>query len=118
MKSGLTSLICNCESGVYKTLVRTIFSGVDKNLLGIQNDDILIQIQEIIVTPDNVEDLWEKYFDYNMNAPELYVTVKRNGIEQVLSAKLYKVHYDAINYLDPVKKRTAEQETTLKQLLN
>lgn len=101
-----------------QTLNATVFTGVGKNLLGIENNDVLVKVQDIDVTADNVEDLWDSYFDLNQNAPELYVTVRRKGVEIPLSAKLYGAYYNALNYLELVSPRTPEQEKNLKQLLN
>jgi len=95
-----------------------IFSNVKSNVLGIKNDDVLIKIQDFDVTLNNIEVLWEKYFDYNLNAPELYVTVKRQGVEQQLSAKLYRGRMDVKNYLEAVKAPTALQSKLLQDLLH
>ncbi|WP_207424500.1 M61 family metallopeptidase [Desertivirga brevis] len=95
----------------------TVFTNVEKNLLGLQNGDILLRIQDIEVTNDNVEELWERYFDFNLNAPEVYVTVRRKGVEQVLSAKLYRVHVDLNNYLEEAKELTPEQKQLFHSLV-
>ena len=89
------------------------FKNVEKNLLGIKEGDVVIKIQDYEITPGNIEELWEKYFNFNINAPEVYVTVKRDGVEKNLSASLYKARMTVENYLEVVSRPTEKQQAML-----
>lgn len=101
-----------------EVLNSTVFTGVEENILGIENGDVLVKIQDVVITPENIEELWEKYISVNLNAPELYVTVKRNGVEKLLSASLYRGYMKVTNYLEPLQNKTEQQVNTLKNLMN
>ncbi len=79
-----------------------VFTDVDKrNALDINNEDVLLAVNNTVVTDDNAEALWEKFFKRNTVYPELTVTVKREGVEKTLSAVLYKGYLESKNYLAP-----------------
>lgn len=81
-----------------------VFADVEKrNALSINDDDILLAVNNTIVTDINAEELWERYFKKNSTYPELTVTVKRDGVVKTLSGNLFKGYYESKNYLGPLE---------------
>lgn len=94
------------------------FTDVEKeNALGIKEDDFFLAVENIAVTDDNLDALWEKYFQRNNIYTSLTIKVKRNGAEKELSGALYKGYMEAKNYIGPVKSPTALQRGNLNKLI-
>lgn len=86
------------------------FTNVDKkNALNIGDDDLLISVDNIPVTDQNIDDIWENYFQGNTTRTEMTITVKRNGEDKILSGSLYKGYRDYKNYLGPLESPSALQ---------
>lgn len=88
-----------------------------KNALNIKNDDQLIAVENISVTDENLEELWEKYFLNNSSINTLSITVKRGGVEKVLSGPLYRGYAEVKNYLQPVTSANPAQSETLTRFI-
>lgn len=87
-----------------------VYVNVEKrNALEIMNGDVLVEVNDIPVTTDNAEQLWEKYFRTNTDFPELSVTVKRDGKNVVLTGHLFKGYAAVKNYLEPMDKADIAQ---------
>jgi predicted metalloprotease with PDZ domain len=94
-----------------------VFIEVDrKNALTLQDGDQFLAVNDIKVDENNLNDLWEKYFQNNTDIPNLALTVKRNGEEKILSGPLFKGYAEVKNYLNPLPAATAEQSATLSKL--
>jgi predicted metalloprotease with PDZ domain len=94
------------------------FTDVAKdNALGIKEDDLFLAVENIAVTDNNLEELWEKYFQQNNTYTSLTIKVKRNGAEKELSGTLFKGYLEAKNYIGPVKNPTAIQTSNLDKLI-
>lgn len=95
------------------------FADVEKtNALAIKENDFLVSIDNIAVTENNLEELWEKYFQRNTTKPEIAITVKRDGQEKKLSGPLYQGYADVKNYVEPIERSTAAQSSALNKLIN
>lgn len=95
------------------------FADVEKrNALDIKENDLLVSVDNIPITEDNLEDIFETYFQRNATRTSLTITVKRDGKEKVLSGPLYQGYAEVKNYLEPVKNPTAAQSATLSKLIN
>ena len=94
-----------------------MFSEVGNNALLLKNNDVLVSVENITVTKENLNDLWEKYFQYNFNLPELSVVVLRDGERKALQGKLFKGRADVKNYLAPMDAVSAAQQTNLTKLI-
>jgi predicted metalloprotease with PDZ domain len=95
------------------------FADVEKkNALDIKENDFLVSVDNIPVTENNLEDIFETYFQRNVTRTELSITVKRDGQEKVLSGPLYKGYAEVKNYLEPMERSTAAQTSTLSKLVN
>lgn len=95
------------------------FADVEKkNALDIKENDFLVSVDNIPVTENNLEDIFETYFQRNVTRTELTITVKRDGQEKVLSGPLYKGYAEVKNYLEPMQTSTAAQTSTLSKLIN
>lgn len=92
------------------------FTSVGKNPLDIKENDILMQIENDVVSPDNIDAVWDKYFDENTQFPSLTIKVKRNGEEKTLSGDIYNGHFAIKNFLGPLPQKTAAQEAMLNAL--
>ncbi len=95
-----------------------VFTDVKANSLGVKNDDLFIKVNAVPVTPDNVKELWDNYFQSNTTDPELTLTLKRKGEEKVLSCKLSPGYITVKNYLAPSPIRTEEQDAVLRTISN
>lgn len=94
-----------------------VFSEVGNNALLLKNNDVLLSVENITVTQENLNDLWEKYFQYNFNMPELSVIVLRDGERRVLQGKLFKGRVDVKNYLAPMDAVSSARESNLNKLV-
>jgi predicted metalloprotease with PDZ domain len=94
------------------------FTDVEKkNALGIEEGDFLISVDNIAVTDQNLDDIWENYFQRNSSKPELMITIKRKGQEKILSGPLYKGYLESKNYLDPFESPSALQIANKNRLI-
>ncbi|MCY7422105.1 MAG: hypothetical protein LH478_10245 [Chitinophagaceae bacterium] len=89
-----------------------VFSEVGNNALLIKNNDVLVSIDNTAVTEENLNDLWDKYVQYNFNLPDLSITVLREGEKLVLQGKLFKGRTDVKNYLAPMNAVTFHNNLT------
>ena len=95
-----------------------VFKEVGDNALALKSGDILVSIQHIPVNGENLNQLWDKYVQYNYSLPQLTLTVNRMGEEKTLTGKLYRGSMDITNYLAPVENPSAEQQKNLQLLLH
>jgi predicted metalloprotease with PDZ domain len=86
-----------------------LFKKVEKNALNIKEDDVFVQVNDNKITPENVNDLWEKYFRMNTADPNLKIIVKRSGVETELAGAIYTGYVEIKNYIGPVDNPSAEQ---------
>ena len=93
-----------------------VFTDVEDNSLKIENGDVLFEINDIVVKPENFESLWQKYFDSNTEYPELNLVVIRNNIKTLLSGKLHKGSYRVKNYLRSMVNKNEDQINMLKSI--
>ncbi len=95
-----------------------LFSEVEnKNALNLKDGDQFISVDNIAVTDENLEDLWEKYFQNNSTIASLTMTVKRDGKEKVLTGPLYQGYAEVKNYLNPVISANPTQTETLTRFI-
>ncbi len=88
----------------------------NNNALGIKEGDFFLAVENTPVTDDNLEELWEKYFQKNNSYTVLSVKVKRNGEEKMLRGVLFKGYLESKNYVGPVSNPTAAQSANLDKL--
>lgn len=94
------------------------FTDVEKNnALGIKDGDLFLSVENNVVTDDNIEDLFEKYFQRNNSLTSLTIKVKRNGEEKTLSGPLFKGYAEAKNYVGPISNPSGSQKTNLQNLI-
>lgn len=93
-----------------------IFSDVDSNPLKIKTGDVFKQIDTKVITQENVNDVWEEYFETNTTHPEVAIMVIRDGKELTLKGPILQGELRTKNYLAPMAAPTAEQQATLKSL--
>ncbi|WP_345954061.1 hypothetical protein [Mucilaginibacter sp. PAMB04168] len=91
-----------------------VFTGVDKNPLGVKEGDTFLKIDDVVVSAETIDDIWDKYFNTNTDHPEISITVLRDGKQQVLQGKIFDGHFKLKNYLAP----TATVSQTQQQMLN
>lgn len=77
------------------------FSSVKKNILNIKEGDVFLEINNIKITQDNLNDVWDNFFKLNTSTPQVSVTVLRNNKEIILKENLYKGYLEMVNYLQP-----------------
>lgn len=94
-----------------------VFTEVSNNALLIKNNDALLSVENVPVTQENLNELWDKYFQYNFNLPNLTVTVLREGEKRILQGKLYKGRVDVKNYVAPMDAVTTTQQANLDKLI-
>lgn len=92
------------------------FMGVEQNLLGIMEGDILIAINNIEVDPDNIDRLYEDCFLDNDAGKEVSVEVRRQGNSILLHARPSKAVKRAANYISPIENARAKQKKNLEKL--
>ncbi len=95
-----------------------VFKNVGNNALVIKDNDVLVVVDSVAVTENNLNDLWEKYFQANYTEPILKVTVERDGVERTLEGKLFRGQAEIKNYLAPMEAATDAQKLNLNHLLN
>jgi predicted metalloprotease with PDZ domain len=94
------------------------FTDVEKgNALGIKEGDFFLAVEKTTVTQDNLEELWEKYFQRNSTYTQLAVKIKRNGEEKELNGQLFKGYLESKNFVGPVQSPTSLQTNTLNNLI-
>ena len=94
-----------------------VFTEVSNNALLIKNNDALVSVENVPVTEENLNEIWDKYFQYNFNLPDLTLTVLRDGEKVILQGKLYKGRTDVKNYLAPMDAISKAQQTNLEKLI-
>lgn len=94
-----------------------LFSQVEQNALGIQENDTLVKINNMMVDSNNIDEVWNKFFNMNTEYPEISIVVNRNGQEKVLSGKIYSGTATIKNYLIPSTKSSDDEKNNLKLLL-
>ena len=94
-----------------------MFTEVSNNALLIKNNDALVSVENVPVTEENLNEIWDKYFQYNFNLPDLTLTVLRDGEKVILQGKLYKGRTDVKNYLAPMDAISKAQQTNLEKLI-
>jgi predicted metalloprotease with PDZ domain len=94
------------------------FTDVEKNnALGIKDGDLLVSVENTDVTEENLDELWEKYFQRNSTYTNLTIGVKRNGELKVLTGPLYRGYLEVKNYVGPLMNPTAAQTQALNNLI-
>ena len=94
------------------------FADVDKrNAFGLEDGDLFLAVEDIAVTEDNIDEIWEKYFQHNSTFTSLTVKVKRKSQEKVLNGSLFKGYLEAKNHIEPVPNPTALQKSNLSRLI-
>lgn len=88
------------------------FSGVESNLLGILEGDVLLSINEIEVKQENISDLYKANFSENTEGKSVRIKIARNGTEITLNGNPKKAIKESKNYI------YKSQETTTKATLN
>lgn len=86
------------------------------NVLGIQNGDVFVEIEGNKVTMDNIDEIWENYFQMNRDKPELAIKVKREEKEMVLKGPLRRGFVDAKNYMAPQETLSEQQKDLLNRM--
>lgn len=94
-----------------------VFSEVGNNALGIKNGDVLTRVQDIAVTENSLNELWEKYIQTNTSFPELTIGVNRKGIDTVLTGRLNRGTVLINNYIGPLETSNEAQRKNLDKLL-
>lgn len=94
-----------------------IFTKVEKNALGIKNDDVFVSVGGKAVTDANIDEIWEQYFHLNTDKPAISIVVNRYGKEKELSGTLYTGYREMKNYIEPSSNLTAEQNSNLRKLI-
>ena len=95
-----------------------VFIDVEKNnSLGIKEGDFFLAVEKIPVTQDNLDELWEKYFQRNSTYTHLTVKIRRKGEEQELDGQLFKGYVEAKNYVGPSPNPSSQQTNTLSNLI-
>ncbi|MEO6150877.1 MAG: hypothetical protein ABIN95_11390 [Mucilaginibacter sp.] len=92
------------------------FVQVEKNALGVKDNDVLKSFDNELVTEENIDRLHEKYFAMNTTNPQMSITVIRDGKEKILSGGIYTAELEMKNYLGPLKTQTAQQQQMLESL--
>ncbi len=92
------------------------FSNVGDNALGIKSGDIFYKVNGMLVSDNNLEELWEKYFKSNTTMPLLTVTVLRDGKETDLKGELYTGYKTVRDHIAEVERPTTEQAHMLRKL--
>lgn len=100
-----------------ETLKALVFDGVEKNPLEIKNGDVFKKIDDVEVSANNVNGVFDEYFRENTNHPEITVTVIRKGQEMVLKGKIYDGAYRTKNYVGPLANASAQQREALSKLI-
>ncbi len=94
-----------------------VFTEVSNNALLIKNNDALVSVENVPVTEENLNEVWDKYFQYNFSLPELTLTVLRDGEKKILQGKLFKGRTDVKNYLAPMDAVSKAQQSNLGKLI-
>jgi len=95
-----------------------VFTGVDRdNALGIKEEDVFISIQGTPATAENIDEVWEKYFQNNTTLTQVSMVVKRKEEEKTLSGPLDRGYTTTKNYIAPLDNPTAEQRALLAKYL-
>ncbi|MOA24514.1 hypothetical protein D3C78_1451930 [compost metagenome] len=71
----------------------------------------------MMVDSNNIDEVWNKFFNMNTEYPEISIVVNRNGQEKVLSGKIYSGTATIKNYLIPSTKSSDDEKNNLKLLL-
>jgi len=87
------------------------------NALGIKEGDFFLAVEKTPVTQDNLDELWDKYFQHNSTYTSLTVKIKRNSEERELTGPLFKGYLEAKNYIGPFQNPTFQQTTALSKLI-
>jgi len=93
-----------------------LFVSVGDNPLKVKEGDIFKKIDGVEVTSDNLDSIWDEYFNENTQHPDIEITVLRDGKEKVLKGPIFNGHFKTKNYLAPVAGPTAQQQAALKDL--
>jgi predicted metalloprotease with PDZ domain len=94
------------------------FANVErKNAFDLKDDDILVSIDNIAVTQENLEEIWETYFRKNTTRPELTITIRRKGKEKTMTRNLYKGYVEYKNYLTPTEVASPAQTDLRNRLI-
>jgi predicted metalloprotease with PDZ domain len=93
-----------------------VYTDVENNAVGIKSDDVLVKIDNVTVTGDTVDDLWDNYYRNNTEHPEMSITVKRKGEEKVLKGPIYNGSVTSKNYLGTMAQTSAGQQKLLNKL--
>lgn len=86
------------------------------NTLGLQDGDVFVSVDGIVVTEQNIDEVWEKYFDLNRTKPKITVVVKRDGNEKTLDKPLRQGYAQIKNYLGPLESPSPQQKVFLERL--
>jgi predicted metalloprotease with PDZ domain len=94
------------------------FTDVAKdNALGIQDGDLFLSVEDNTVTEDNIDEIWEKYFQHNDTYTSLTVKVKRKGQEKRFSGTLFRGYLESKNYVGPMTNPNSTQKAILSSLI-
>lgn len=93
------------------------FSSVEKNAFELQNGDEFVSIDDKKITEENLNSIWEEYFQKNTSHPEASITIKRNGETKTIKAPLFRGYVEMKNYVGSAENATTEQKTMLAKLL-
>ncbi|CAN5670742.1 peptidase M61 [soil metagenome] len=94
-----------------------VFTKVEKNALGIKNEDVFVSVDGKAVTDANIDEIWEQYFYLNTDKPSISIIVNRNGKEKELSGTVYNGYREMKNYIEPSNIITAAQNANLRKLI-
>jgi predicted metalloprotease with PDZ domain len=92
----------NEETGEYS------FAGVDENIIGIHDGDVLVSVNDELPDPDNIEQLWDKYFYDNESDALVKFEIRRSGVKKKLEASPRKGVKHITNYITTLENPTEE----------
>lgn len=94
-----------------------IFNGVEANPLGIAENDVFKAVDGVAVTGNNIDEIWETYFQQNTQHPSVSFTVVRKGEEKTLAGKILEGQFKEKHYLEAMPAATAPQKELLSRVL-
>lgn len=94
-----------------------LFFGVEPNAFNVQNNDVLISINDTMVTTDNAQELVGTAFYENTDGSSLRMRIERGGVTQSLAGKPQQGTRTLKNYIAPLESPTEKQLSTFKHWL-
>lgn len=93
------------------------FFGVEPNAFNVQNNDVLVSINNTVLTTENAYELINTSFYENTDGASMTLKIERNGAEQSITGKPQKGTRTRKHYIAPLDSPTEKQAAALKHWL-